>query len=345
MNKSTGAYVPVDLLYIWLLLVDNCCLWYTNPHRGSFTKCGSEFKQRTCAGMKIRLKDYTGADLLPLFIVVCIGLAEMAHLAGVLSGLPFHVCAWLFAVPVLLVLVLGACLGIYAGLARGRKTDKKGKWYLVVFLLLVGAQIAFLCAYPGGYRQGDMTVEVVGSFLETDGIYRVNPMTGLAYETGIPTRLKILCLPTLYAALCRVLHMAPQVLVWRVIPILTLLGCYSAFLTVGKCIFPEDAGKRRFFLLMTAALLWAGTYLYGMGGFQLLFSGWRGVSIRNLVLLPWLISLFLRKKKLPVLLCIAAEACITWTLYGLGVCLLVAAGLMITDLLLTHRSGKEEKHG
>ena len=170
-------------------------------------------------------------------------------------------------------------------------------------------------------------------------------MTGLAYETGIPTRLKILCLPTLYAALCRVLHMAPQVLVWRVIPILTILGCYGAFLTVGKCIFPEDAGKRRFFLLMTAALLWAGIYLYGMDGFQLLFSGWRGVSIRNLVLLPWLISLCLRKKKLPVLLCIAAEACITWTLYGLGVCLLVAAGLMITDLLLTHRSGKEEKHG
>ena len=56
-------------------------------------------------------------------------------------------------------------------------------------------------------------------------------------------------------------------------------------------------------------------------------------------------AFLLRKKKLPVLLCIAAEACITWTLYGLGVCLLVAAGLMITDLLLTHRSGKEEKHG
>ena len=92
---------------------------------------------------------------------------------GCCLGFLFMSALGCLLVPALLVLVLGACLGIYAGLARGRKTDKKGKWYLVVFLLLVGAQIAFLCAYPGGYRQGDMTVEVVGSFLETDGIYRV----------------------------------------------------------------------------------------------------------------------------------------------------------------------------
>lgn len=91
-----------------------------------------------------------------------------------------------------------------------------------------------------------------------------------------------------------------------------------------------------------------------LGGNLFIWNGWFSASFQ------WLagsehkesgtasladFSLPAEKEAAPVLLCIAAEACITWTLYGLGVCLLVAAGLMITDLLLTHRSGKEEKHG
>ncbi len=90
-------------------------------------------------------------------------------------------------------------------------------------------------------------------------------------------------------------------------------------------------------MIVTALLIWVGTYLYGMDGFGILYSGWRGVTIRNLILMPWTVSLCLRRKWLPVLCCVMAEACIAWTLYGMGVCLFVAAGLCIVGYCLKIR--------
>lgn len=68
-----------------------------------------------------------------------------------------------------------------------------------------------------------------------------------------------------------------------------------------------------------------------MDGFSLLYCGYRGVTVRNLVLIPYVFSLGLRKRWKTVLLCILAEACIVWTLYGLGAGLLTAAGLFLAE--------------
>ena len=74
--------------------------------------------------------------------------------------------------------------------------------------------------------------------------------------------------------------------------------------------------------------------MYGVDGFNLLCCGWRGVTIRNLVLLPWLFSLCLRGKRFGILLCLAAEVCLVWTLYGLGVCAVVAVGMLLCGYLV-----------
>ena len=201
----------------------------------------------------------------------------------------------------------------------------------VIPALLFGTQMAYILL-GSPYLQGDMTVETVFSFLHTDGIYQVNPMTGGPYVGGMPLRLKILGLSSLYGGISRIFSLDPQVVVWSVVPCVTLACCYGAFGCIGRCLFGEDLKKRCCFVTLTGLLLWAGNYVLGMDGFGVLNSGWRGIVIRNVVLIPWLISLGLRKRWKPVVLCVAAEACMVWTFYGAGACLFIAVGLAASNL-------------
>lgn len=209
----------------------------------------------------------------------------------------------------------------------------EGRMYGIFGLLLL-SQFAFIWMGDTNYRGGDMTVETVGSFLATDALYQVNPMTGLPYTQGIPSRLKILCLPALYASLSKLTGLSPIIVIWKVIPAVTLVSSYTAFALLSFSLFPKGEGdsgrkKRACFMTILSLLMWAGAYQPGMDGFQLLCGGWMGVTIRNLVFLPWLLSLCLRKKWLLAALCVPAEACIVWTLYGCGVCLPFLLGMGI----------------
>lgn len=291
---------------------------------------------RAAGGRREDMTDqYVAADLAPFAVVLLIGAAEAAHLCGLFLHLPFHSCVNLFiaaAACAFLVFVLAA-VGIYRHAQKGwmaRRTPDLPEWLMFVcFTALVLSQLYFIFENPTVYRQGDMTAETVESFLKTDAIYQVNPLTGREYGAGMPSRLKILCLPTLYGALCRVSGIRTTLLVWRLVPVFTLLGAYGAYTALGRCLFPADRKGRLVFLNAVALLIWGGCYLYGMDGFGLLYSGWRGVTIRNAVLLPWLVALCLRKKRLAALLCVAAEACIVWTTYGMGVCFLTAVGISL----------------
>lgn len=199
----------------------------------------------------------------------------------------------------------------------------------LAFALLVIYQIVTISSADSVYRVGDMTVETVESFLETDGVYRVNPLTGQAYEAGVPLRIRILCLPTLYGILCRVFGLQAAELVWRIAPLYLLLLSYLAFWTLARTLFSgeKDKEKRLLFIALVAAVFCVGDYLYGMDGFGLLHCGCRGVTIRNGILLPYIVGLMLRHKWKPAALCILAEACLVWTLYGMGACLLTALGM------------------
>ncbi len=272
--------------------------------------------------------------------IVIIGLAAAAHLTAVVLGWSFSRCVLFFAGLVCAALVGGAGVLSVGRIRSGKpffpgKGDKpalrkpgrtEGCLYAVSALIFL-TQLIFICMGDTNYREGDMTVETVGSFLAADALYQVNPMTGFPYTQGIPSRLKILCLPTLYASLSRLTGLSPAIVVWKVIPVITLVSSYAAFTLLSVSLFPEtdrDAyrEKRACFMTVVSLLMWVGAYQPGMDGFQLLCGGWMGVTIRNLVLLPWLLSLCLRRKWIYAALCIPAEACIVWTLYGCGVCLL-----------------------
>lgn len=284
-------------------------------------------------------------DYLIIGEIGIIGLAEACHLAAVFLKLPFTVCALLFAASLGILAV--ACAGfviLRRRHARGEAERKSSagtpeKLLYGMFALMVISQLIFIGMGNAIYRKGDMMVETVGSLLASDSVYQVNPMTGMPYTEGMPLRLKILCLPTLYGSLCRWTGLPPALVVQRIVPMLVLVSAYVSFSLLGQALFPGDAGKRACFLLLVSLLVWTGAYRYGMDGFNLLCCGWRGVAIRGGVLLPWTLSLCLRRKRLWVVPCVLAEASIVWTFYGCGACLALAAGVTAAQLCCRGLSG------
>ena len=83
--------------------------------------------------------------------------------------------------------------------------------------------------------------------------------------------------------------------------------------------------------------------LPGMDGFDIFYGGFRGVTIRAVVLLPYLIACLMERKYFGVILCVLAEACMVWTLYGAGVCLLVTLGWVVLHKLLSLLPGRRKK--
>ena len=305
------------------------------------------------------MKKGLSGDFLIAGEIVIIGLAAAAHLAAVFFGWSFSMCALLFGALLCAGLTGGGGIWLFCRVRSGkffsrgenrtaalriRFGSRTEGWLCAVFALMFLSQIIFICMGDTNCREGDMTVETVGSFLASDALYQINPMTGHPYTQGIPSRLRILCLPTLYACLSRLTGMSPMTVVWKVIPVITLVSSYTAFTLVSVSLFPKMEGevygeKRACFMTIVSLLMWVGAYQPGMDGFQLLCGGWMGVTIRNLVFLPWLLSLCLRRKWIFAALCIPAEICIVWTLYGCGICLLAAAGMAAVRIFGRKRSG------
>ena len=98
-------------------------------------------------------------------------------------------------------------------------------------------------------------------------------------------------------------------------------------------------------MIAVALVLWVSDYMPGMDGFAVLHSGFRGVSIRASVLLPYTFGLMLRRKYKLVFFCILAEVCMVWTFYGMGACVAVAVGMLCVriglDRWAKRNAGKE----
>ncbi len=286
------------------------------------------------------------ADSVLTGYLILIGLAEAAHLTAVALGRPFSDCVKLFALLLGVSVLAAAALFLWDKRRRRRlqtSSFPSGGWsgvsikeqvLFIVFAVLVLLQILQITMQGDVYLGGDMTVETVNSFLTTGDIYKVNPLTGAPYTLGIPMRLQILCLPSLYGCLCTFLGLSAEQVVWGMVPIATLFYSYLAYVILARVLFPNRRDLRGFFLILVALLFLFGDYGYGMDGLGVMHSGFRGVTIRAAVLLPYTVGAVLRGRWKLVVLCVLAEACLVWTFYGAGACLLTAAGLLAVKLLL-----------
>lgn len=289
------------------------------------------------------------SDILIGGSLIIIGLTEVAHLAGCLLGWSFlTVTDLLLAETVLLVLavILISLIGRKkkAKAVNNVLQSKNGKiaanaktqWMLtgaLAFLILL--QMLRIFSGNLAWLEGDMTLETVNTFLAENAIYRVNPLTGAPYAAGMSIRLKILCLPTLYGTISRWSGMTPADVVYRLIPCITLGLGYLAYGKLANTIFEGNPVKIRTFLLLVGILFSTGAYMPGVDGFDVFYGGFRGVTIRAIVLIPYLVSCLMEKNYFGVVLCILAEACIVWTLYGAGMCMLITiAWIMLRRLLI-----------
>ena len=305
------------------------------------------------------------SDILIGGSLIIIGLTEVAHLAGCLAGWSFLTVTDLLLAEVVIFLLAAVLLKWICGrrakqTAADRRHETQGTWEnnggtagtaaksariltgVLAFLILL--QILGILTGRRAWLDGDMTLETVNTFLAENAIYTVDPLTGSAYTAGMSFRLKMLSLPTLYGTISRWTGMAAADVVYRLIPCITLLLGYVAYGSLGKALFPENAVKRRTFLLMVGILFSTGAYMPGVDGFDVFYGGFRGVTIRAVVLIPYLIACLMEKKYLGVVLCILAEACMVWTLYGAGVCLLItAAWFVLRGVFRLMTDGRKKK--
>ncbi|MBQ4536015.1 MAG: hypothetical protein II994_00190 [Lachnospiraceae bacterium] len=294
---------------------------------------------------KINFENSTIADRILLSILMIIGLAEVIHLVAVMLDKSLSFCMKLFVPGFFLVIAVVGVVGFFERRANASRKNadggRKGPFQISVPTFTAGLlmilQVVMVLMQESVYIDGDMTLETVNTFLATDAVYQVNPLTGAPYEMGMPFRLKILCLPTLYSMLASVLQVSTEYLVYHLVPAVVLLCSYLVYWNLGGILFgteAKDSKKRECFMILVVLMFWVGSYAYGMDGFGALFCGYRGVSVRALILLPYTFSLILRKKWITACLCVLAEACIVWTFYGMGACLFVLVFLWLTERLL-----------
>lgn len=311
--------------------------------------------------------EYAGSDFLLTGVLICVGLAEAAHLCGVYGGASVTRSMLAMGVLFILAAVLSVCICVCRKFLNRRKpvcadsakqqgyADQTAVYIGFVAVILFVIEFIMIQVNDNIYLDGDMTVEIVNTFIGTDEFYSVNPLTGAAYTQGLPSRLKILCLPSLYTFFVKTFHMDSAAVVWRAVPAFVFICSAAAYKNLADTLFTnvdkkgkntkKEIGYRRrnIFLLLVAVVFLIGDYMYGVDGFLVLESGFRGVAVRGLVLIPYTISLTLRKKWIPVILCIIAEAGIAWTFYGAGACLIVAVSLIVTEYFYKRtRAGKEE---
>lgn len=281
---------------------------------------------------EVIMQDMLGEKLIERSIIL-FGIAQVLHLAALFGGLSVSLCA-----KAALPLWIAALVFFFVSDFRKRRQNnedgsksevlsgiRKYPGYVLAFLFLVTLEIIFNCFMHAPLTTGDITGETVQTFLREDAVYTVNPMTGMPFTSGMPLRQKILGLPFLYTLLSRLTSCSSAYLIYRVIPMFTLIFAYIVYGLWARFLFPKNFKNQMIFLLFTAFVFQFGCYGSATDSSLLLFGGWRGETIRACILLPYALLCLMKKRYRGVVLCILAEACMVWTLYGAGYVLLMAA--------------------
>lgn len=294
------------------------------------------------------------ADKIIVSGILVLGLAEAAHLTALFLNLSFSACAVVFAVLVLGLVLFGSVKfilerrkrqNVKETVAEQNGTTAKTLLHLYPFwILLLGGLIVFQIIWNYWmhipYISNDIMGETVQTMLSADSIYSVNPLTGQAFATGMPMRLKILVLPTLYAVFCKWTGLSVITVCYSIMPMIILLLSYLVYSRWAVYLFPQEGRKQVLFMLFVAVIYQFGCYSSVMDSFLLFFRGGQGETLRTCVLLPYALLCCLQKDWKKAVLCVLAEACVVWTFYGLGFTALtigVVCGIRLIKTMIGRR--------
>lgn len=284
-----------------------------------------------------------------LGVLFCILTGEAVHLGALFTGQPFHIFSAVYGI----ALGVGFLTAlIFSGIRFAKKKKnpfckfRKPERTEGLWMLLTGILILSQCVFHIFLHTADMTYDIVpetvSTMLSSDTIYEINPMTGSAYRSGMPMRLKILALPGIYAAFCRWFRLSPQLVVHEIVPVFVLILNYTVLAEWGRYFYPEKKKQRILFLLIAALLLQFGNYAAETASYGLFHMGYRGEVFCLCVLYPYLLLKCLKREKRAVVLCLIAEAGLVWTLYGLGAGVLICATVGLSSLIVKMTDGRRK---
>jgi hypothetical protein len=269
-----------------------------------------------------------------------IGIIQVLHTVGLLGKISLAHTGVLLLVALLCGSLLMTGISI-VGISKNKAQYKVMTQHepvsisLVLIVLAVYlTQSLFIFCRNAITVPGDITLETVQSFLAQDGIYKVMPLTGAYSEQGMPIRYTILSLPTFYAVISDKMNLEAELVVCHMVPVVILGISYLAYFRLSESLFGQKAWKHRFYFVLVVGLLFTfSDQAVFLDGYGALHAGYLGTTIRNLILVPYVISAMLERRYWKAILCILAEVCIAWTFYGCGVCLAITLGMLILELL------------
>lgn len=267
-----------------------------------------------------------------------LGIGQVVHLGGLFFQWNLSRCTYLFLMASSLCALAGGILVFVKWLKKEnlfaiRKIRGASFWYPLGFLLVLLGLLLYVYLAPAKVIKGDIMLETVQSFVAEEGIYLVNPLTGQAYEYGMPLRYQILSLPTLYSMFALLFELPVGLMVSHLIPVLVLMASFLSFYRLSQSLFGEEYNKRYSFLIIVALLFWFGAGNHSMEGFRAIYGAHQATSIRNLVILPMVLAMGMEKKWSWCALLLIAEACITWTFMGMGVSVVITLAMVLFSLL------------
>ena len=272
---------------------------------------------------------------------VLLGCAEMAHLITIITNRSLQTYTTLCSVLVLAGLF--AYIGIFVYWYHGHKKSiaYSGKVTIspamLVFALLAGMTIYRLF---GDYVPDlqDAVYEIVIGNLESGSIMTAHPFLGIDAEAGVPMRLQILGLSSLYSALITFSQQSQYMIMCKMVPLGVWVLSILIYWAFAEELFSGNHHKKWLFVSMVACLYLATSGSEGMAGYRLFFAGFSGETIRAVLLMPYTLYVCWRKKWSLAVIAVLAEVCLVWTTYGLGYCFIIAVCMFGVHLLMDRRA-------
>ncbi|MCR4618653.1 MAG: hypothetical protein K5669_10795 [Lachnospiraceae bacterium] len=217
--------------------------------------------------------------------------------------------------------------------------NKKIYTVLISLSCLFSVGAILVAVFGKIYINGDQTLETVNSFLSTNQMYSVNPLTGLPYDGDFPARLKYMFLPFFYSVLCHTFDVDTMLLLYRIIPVYYLFAGYTIFVTIGDTLFKEKNKKVLFYLVSVFLIFCAGTST-GSIEFDIFHTGYRSGAFLIFIIVNVCASMILKKRFVACILPIVLEPLCASTRFGVGACFVMTLVCFIL-YKITSRNKKE----
>lgn len=208
--------------------------------------------------------------------------------------------------------------------------------YMILFFMLAGMTIVhFVRGYVPDLQ--DAVYEITLNNVKSGKIMTLHPFLGVETEARMPMRMQILCLSSIYSALITLSKQTPYMILCKFVPFIVWGLSMLLYWTFSEKLFDKDIHKRWLFLAMISFIYIITSGSDGLVGQRLFYAGFSGETIRTVLLIPYTIYVSWQKKWWLTALAVVSEACLVWTTYGVGYCLLIALCMIVVHFFLDRR--------